>query len=275
VNIIYGSALSSAFGAGLGIPFFLAGVLHAKLPKSGNWMIWIKWGFTALIMSAGFYQISKGFSTLGYSEMDITIILTGLGLLGFAAFLGLKPPEESDRMALTKFIFALVFFAFGISAVVRGINPGLTQLTSNTPDISNPQTSAVLTKNTDHFEMLGNLKFFRDKDYAYNLAAAEKKPIFLDFYADWCANCKDFYVLAQENKELNRALGKAVLLKIKDTDAIFLDYSNKEQFRELQIGLPFFAVIAPNGKDLIFKTTNYKNTKGMVEAINSALSVSP
>ena len=56
-SIFYGSALSGAFGLGIGLPFFLAGILGSKLPGSGFWMNLIKWVFAIIIFIFAFSQL--------------------------------------------------------------------------------------------------------------------------------------------------------------------------------------------------------------------------
>jgi len=257
-SILYGSALSASFGAGLGVPFFLAGVLQAKLPRSGNWMTWIKYGFASLIAFAGFYQISKGFSVMEYTDMDITIIISGILLIFFAALLGLKPQERKDRMQFTKFLFALFLLAFGFASIILGINPR----TSGDRAVHSTESASRTPP-----EIIGNLTFYRDKEFAFTLAEKENKPIFLDFFAEWCTNCKEFYKIANDNPELNQALSNSVILKIYDTDKEFDEYAEMSDFQELRIGLPFFAVLKSDGETLIWKTTDYKDSRGMIRAL--------
>jgi thiol:disulfide interchange protein DsbD len=105
---------------------------------------------------------------------------------------------------------------------------------------------------------------------AFAEAREKGLPVFIDFYADWCTNCKDFYNLANENGELNGALRTgAVLLKIHDTDEAFHNYAKEEDFVELNIGLPFFAILSPDG-ELLWKSTNYRDSEGMIREIRRA-----
>ncbi|MDH5656710.1 MAG: thioredoxin family protein, partial [Spirochaetia bacterium] len=257
-TVLYGSLLSASFGAGLGVPFFLAGVLQAKLPRSGNWMMWVKYTFALLIAGAGFYQISKGFTVMEYSDMDISILILGVLLIFSAALLGLKPQEKKDPVLFTRFIFALLALAFGFSAVILGINPGLRRGSVH---------QEISSKKEVPPEVIAGLTFYRDVDSAFQIAEKENRRIFLDFYADWCTNCKEFYTIAEKNTELNRALSEAVIVKIYDTDDEFFNFSEQADFQELRIGLPFFAVLEPDGKTLIWKTTDYKDSRGMIRAL--------
>jgi len=116
-------------------------------------------------------------------------------------------------------------------------------------------------------EKIGDLLFFRNTDQAIKKSKSENKPLFIDFYAEWCINCKRFNELVANNAELSDALAQnAVLLKIYDTDPIFENYRKNPDFKELNIGLPLFVVQNPDGT-LKWKTMHYKDTKGMIQAV--------
>ena len=262
-QIAYGGLLSLSFGAGIGVPFFAAGVLGAKLPKSGRWMQIVKYGFGVLIFVIALYQLHKGFTTLGYDDMDVYMILGGIALLLLAVVAGLRPPQFSAddpryKRGLVRFYFALLALIFAAGLVVRGMNPWI-----GGGDAGDVAAAA------DEFEMIGDLKFYRNEAYALELAATQNKPVFIDFYADWCANCKDFQELTKTDARLNEALSQSVLLKIYDTDPVFEKYANDPRFSELQIGLPFFLVLDADG-EFVWKTVNYRDVAGMEAAIERA-----
>ena len=115
-------------------------------------------------------------------------------------------------------------------------------------------------------EITDNLKWFRNKEEAYSVAKSQNKKVFIDFYADWCTNCKEFAKLAISNPELNASLSQAVLLKIYDTDPDFKNYANDKGLSELQIGLPFFLITDSNAT-VLYKTTDYLQTKEMIKVL--------
>ncbi len=278
VYILYGGFLSAAFGAGLGIPFFLSGVLGARLPRSGAWMNRVKVTFAVLIFAAAIYQIYKGFTAMGYQELDILVLFLGLALIGLAAFLGLKPASREDRVAFTRFLFSLFALALGIAAVISGINPGLRNASgsaippkkeassNNGLPVYKLLSSEEMKRRSGQVdrEIIASLPFYRDGSFAFTRAHLDKKPLFLDFYADWCTNCKDFYRILASDTDLQKSLSGAVILKIKDTDPVFDTFLNDPRFPELKIGLPFFAILNSDGS-LRWKTTNYRDTRGMIE----------
>ncbi len=276
LNLGYGGILSASFGVGIGVPFFLAGILGSRLARPGRWMNYVKVSFALLIVLAALYQIHKGFFVLGYANMEIYTILLGLGLIALAAILGLRPPATSDRPALTRFLFALFALALGAGAVVRGVGWGAA--------LSSPPEGTVEDKKQEETwsreewkrreskvekEVIAGLIFYRDETFARQKAKAEGRALFVDFYADWCTNCKDFYRLVERDSRLKGSLSRAVILKIKDTDPVFPRYQEDPAYPELNIGLPFFLVFAPDGS-LHWRTSNYRDREGMIRAIQEA-----
>ncbi|EMG07933.1 thioredoxin-like protein [Leptospira interrogans serovar Grippotyphosa str. LT2186] len=115
-------------------------------------------------------------------------------------------------------------------------------------------------------ETKGNLSWHRIPSKAYAEGTETGKKVFIDFYADWCTNCKTFEELTQSDFALNDALQGAVLLKIKDQDPIFETYAKDPRFEELKIGLPFFVILDADG-NLLYKNTDYQDTSTMIQIL--------
>jgi thioredoxin:protein disulfide reductase len=94
------------------------------------------------------------------------------------------------------------------------------------------------------------------------------KPIFIDFYASWCANCTEFKKESASNERLNHALReKAIAVKLIDKEPEFEKFRASQEHRQLKIGLPYFAIITPEGK-LAWSGTDYKATQKMIAELN-------
>ena len=257
-NQVFTSTLElGIFGIGVGVPFFLFAVLGSAMPKSGTWMNLVKWIFGILIFSSSYYYFAKAtpaFTSFGTNA--IFLVLFGIFLFIFWFFRKIDwLPHRTKNSVL---VFSAILMLFGSVGILLPI-----QQFQNSRFIFAKRF--FLPRNAEK-EMHSGLFWFRNSRLAFEEAQKTNSKIFIDFYADWCSNCKAFERKIEAESDLKEALSKAILLRITDEDEEFLDYQNDPRFSELKIGLPFFVIT--NAKDqLIFKTTNYLNKKDMIESL--------
>ncbi|GBF51481.1 cytochrome C biogenesis protein transmembrane region [Leptospira ryugenii] len=238
------------FGLGVGFPFLMIGVFGFALPKSGKWMKYVQYGLAILILYFSYTYFEKsisGIKALYDSSVNIYILL----LLLFYLIVKVQDStlfltERVKRSLYLWTILLLSILLFRITIITE---------------------SPVGSAESLEIEQSGNLAWYRTFEAAKQKAQTEGKKIFIDFYADWCTNCKEFQKLTLTNVDLNQALAKdAILLKVYDTDPIFEEFANNPNYKELQIGLPFFLVLDSQGK-MVYKTNNYLASKEMIKAL--------
>ncbi|MBM9501403.1 thioredoxin family protein [Leptospira sp. 201903071] len=248
-SILLASFKMFLFGVGLGFPFLMIGVFGLSLPKSGKWMRWIQWVLGIFVLYFSYTYFQKALS--GWGVLDRSIPPAAAGVLILLICLYFFLPEDWDkykRMKKALFLGGVVLSAAGLVILLSGGLGG-----ASISGISETETK-------------GNLTWFRLPGKAYEEGKDSGKKVFIDFYADWCTNCKAFEELTLSDSSLNDALGNAVLLKIKDDDPVFETYARDPRFEELKIGLPFFVILDGEG-NLLFKTTDYQDTKTMIKIL--------
>jgi len=182
-----GAALKMlCFGLGLGIPFLLVGLFGVRLPKTGSWMRTVQWALGLLIAWFAYIYLEKGLSGYGFEEESIQLVFAGALLLLLAVYkLQAATTDAFQRMAQAVYV---LLAAVAFLALARGILPS-----SGTPRMATLAAAA----SGPAIEQKGNLTWFLDKNDALDAARQSGKPIFVDFYGSWCANCKEFEKMTQ------------------------------------------------------------------------------
>lgn len=262
-----GGVLMGGFGIGIGIPFFLVGIFSNKMPKAGSWMVYVKYALGLAILYFAFTYYMKG---MGVSHVKTGVafgILLGVVSIFASVYLGLFKNWSEEMMPAEKLkkALSLILLIFGIHFFYNGLaQSGLLLESSISGERIKLSTNKEFTE-----EIHGDLVWQRDLENAMVMAGKQNKPIFIDFYADWCANCVAFKKLSLRNNGLNKALKKAVLLKIYDTDKQFRIFQDDPLYAELKTGLPFFVILGPDGK-FFWKGTQYNAVNTMKNMIESA-----
>jgi len=65
-RVLLGTGVMFSFALGLGIPFFLVGTFAVSLPKSGAWMLGVKWFFGVVLAVVALYFLRTTVSPLGH-----------------------------------------------------------------------------------------------------------------------------------------------------------------------------------------------------------------
>lgn len=270
--VVRGIALMTSFGAGLGVPFLIVGLLSNRLPQSGTWLTKVKFVLGLPILYFAYTYYIKSLETLGVPTNVAHAMLVGVIAIVLAVFVGAfhstgdKPPQHLQLRRACGIILLVV----GIHFLYNGL--GNSGILIHRP--SSVQLAASTSSPADEVEMHGNLKWLRNISTARQLARTESKPLFVDFYATWCANCKAFNSLALKHKELNQALQKAILIKIYDTDPDFKTFQQDQRLPELRgVGgqpfLPLFVIYSPQG-EFLWKGQDYQAANTMIAQLERA-----
>ena len=280
---VRGIGLMAGFGMGLGIPFLVVGMVSNKLPQSGPWLTKVKFLLGIPILYFAYVYYLKGMETAVVPAHIAHAILVGVLAIAASVFLGLfqswEGPQSSGRLA--RRALAILLLVVGVHFVYNGLGqsgilipvPETGQQLANMAQARRAEGGEVGGDNAAPVEYSGNLRWLRDFDLAQESAKTQGKPLFVDFYATWCANCKAFQRLAVSNAELNNALQEAVLVKIYDTDQDFETFQRDRNYPELggvggQPFLPLFAIYTDQG-NLHWKGQNYRAVSTMVSQLQA------
>ncbi len=215
-----GALLFFVMGLGVGLPYlFLAtfsGFMN-RLPQSGIWMVWVKKLFGLLLIAVAIYflipQIERIYDKLGFF-LGLLGVFGGL-LLGFLD----HSPGDTRGFKIVRAVFGVLFIAFGIRSTDAAIHSKPSEI------------------NWVHYQ-----------GQTMEQLLADGKPVFIDFYADWCAPCKQ---LDRETFRDPSVVEMAKLLTMIKVDCTAPDQTTREFMSRFNVaGMPTLVFIGKSGKEL-------------------------
>ncbi len=269
-KVVYGSFLMAGFGAGLGVPFLIVGLFSTKLAKPGPWMTAVRVALGLVILYFSYDYFHKSLATAGVERAFANAIVIGAVLVFLSVLWGvfrtkIEPGPHAGwhkvkhACTIIMLVTGIFFLWTGLSR--SGVIPGGT---------SGVTLTAAPAGVAEDVEDSHGLLWQRDFAKAQEMARGRSLPIFVDFYAHWCANCKVFSHQAAEEGPLRDALESVVRAKIYDTDDVFKTFQNDPRYPELKRGLPFFLILSSDGEPL-WKGTDYKTHDVMISQISRAI----
>lgn len=182
---MFGFIVFFVMALGLGLPYLLLGTfssLLSKLPRSGEWMVWVKKLFGVVLVGAALFFLALAWvPKYVLYTLPPTLILGGI-YLGFM--------ESSGR---NRKIFSRVKRVVGIAGMIGGF-----------------LIIVNLTKPTVAWEPYSPEKLEQ--------AAAAGTPVVLDFTADWCVPCLELDRITFTDPEVIAALEPYGAIKVDLTD---------------------------------------------------------
>lgn len=279
---VLGALLLFIYALGIGVPFFLIGVFTVRLPKSGAWMEWVKSVFGIALLALAASYLRDGFPVLGETLTSSVAALGRVGAVSIAAALafigvGIGAIHLSFKEWLPKSLgVAAVLVAFlvrmaapidvpsaPIDLVVQGDLQSqvdsLEAAVAKADGVERDQLKEALSVAKKKLkelkagpEFVWALQYRADKsksaapfDDALAKAKADCRPVLIDFFADWCAACKELDTHTYVSPEVRAESERFVTVKVDGTvDHDVLD-GLYERFGVQ--GLPTVAFINPSG----------------------------
>jgi thiol:disulfide interchange protein DsbD len=232
-----GFLLFFVLSIGLGLPYIVLATFSSsisKLPRSGEWMEGVKIIFGLILIGMGLNTLSPLINKEVFNIIfPLYIILSGIYILLID-----KKGKNSVVFSKIKIVIAIIAIIYG----TWGLKP-------------ETQTEKV------EWKMLSSV------DDIENTIKTKNMPVMIDFYADWCAQCKELDEYTYTNKEvvdLSKSLNNIKIDLTKENKSITDKYGIK--------GLPVVLFINPNGDEIKeLRVTGFLKPQEFSKKINKLL----
>ncbi len=178
-NVLLGGLALFALGFGMGLPLLVIGFSAGKyLPRSGPWMTVIEKLFAFLLLGLAIWMLSR------ILPAGFTLFLWACLLLITAVYLFFVGEVFSKAWRYFARFLGIFLAVYGFVLFV-GVAMSYTS-----PFYPFEKVQAFI-----HPQAFQKTDFIVVQDMAHlsallEQAAAEKRPVLLDFYADWCESCR-------------------------------------------------------------------------------------
>jgi thioredoxin:protein disulfide reductase len=215
-DVMFGVKTMFALSIGLGFPYlFLAAFsnLLQRLPRSGDWMVWVKKVFGVILLSVGVFYLVIGLAA------DLSSWVLPAGLIAGGAYLGFFAGGAMGKPAFRRMQMAL-----GTLAALAG-------------------AWVILTTPKAPLELQA---FDQSRLEA---GFAEGKIAMVDFSADWCVPCHELERITFTDEDV-KSLARS--FHVYQVDLTRLDSPEAERWRKDYgvRGVPTVIFLTPDGREV-------------------------
>ncbi|MEY4577464.1 MAG: hypothetical protein RL701_2167 [Pseudomonadota bacterium] len=222
-NVAFGALALFTYALGLGLLFWLVGTFSVSLPKSGQWLEWVKSVFGIVMVVAALYYLRDlipGLMDLAKHTPQFLLLGAGLFVAGIA--LGAIHLSFHDHGA------ARVRKALGVTLSVVGL--------------------AALVGYTQVVPEGAQIAWGDDYNAAVTRARTEQKPLLVDFGASWCGACKELEQKTFSDPRVVRESGRFVPVRIDLSPGKNTPEKQEILATYAQRGLPFVVLHKPSNE---------------------------
>jgi thiol:disulfide interchange protein DsbD len=254
-SVVLGFALFFVLALGLGAPFLVLGIFSGsirRLPRSGAWMVWVRKIFGFILLAMAVYFVKNLFPAAVAYHLTLALIMLLAGI--YLAWID-TVPAMGKLFSYVRSIVGIIFFAIALYAAVTGVQSGIGNIRIHPAGGS---TSGIIQWQPYSESMLSQ-------------ASRETKPVFIDFYADWCAPCKELDMHTFAAPEVVERSKEFVMLKVDLTSA---GRPQAEALRKKYSarGVPTLVFLKPDGREIPeLRGTGFESKEVFLEKMNKAL----
>ncbi|MEI8185522.1 MAG: protein-disulfide reductase DsbD [Chlorobiaceae bacterium] len=205
-DVFLGGLALFSMAVGMSVPLLLVGLSAGSLlPKAGAWMIGVKYVFGLLLIAVAVWMVSPVLA------VQAVMLAWSFFAILCAVFLGVfnAAPEKisiAHRFGKTA---GIVLFIIGVLELV-GAASGAT----NVLEPLSQFRKASLSASGSGEERMLHFTRIRSQEELDRILQSAKKPVMLDFYADWCVACKEMDRFTFHDPKVIEHLNGLTLLQV-------------------------------------------------------------
>ena len=203
---ILGFFMFFVLAIGLGIPFVVLAIFSGslqRLPRSGAWMVWVRTIFGFILTAVAIYFIHP----LIHNELwYMALLATNFILAGI--YLAWIEPSKTPGMLfpVVRNLVGMGFVLLGLFLGIEGLNAHIrTQLTEFASSLQPSNGSSI---------QVPEIAWEPYSEQKIQQAIQEGRPVFIDFFADWCIPCKELDKFTFQDKTIIDLSKNFVNLKV-------------------------------------------------------------
>ena len=240
---VLGGVALFAMSLGMGAPLLAIGTGAGKLlPRAGDWMNTIKAVFGVLLLAVALWMLER------ILPAAIALGLWGLLLIVSSIYMGALDSLPPDATGWRRFwkgigLALLVWGGLLLVGAASGSSDSLQPLRGMVSSSSGVTAGGAVEAKAQ----FTTIKGLADLQTAVANASRQGRPVMLDFYADWCVDCRKLERYTFSDPQVQAALENTLLLK---ADVTANDPVDRELMRHFGIiGPPAILFFDPSGEE--------------------------
>lgn len=270
-DVVLGGMALFVMSLGMGVPLLLIGASAGSLlPKAGTWMNAVKAVFGVLMLAVAIWLLER------ILPPSITLVLWSALLIVSAIYMRAVDTLADSASGWQRFwkgtgilvmLYGIAIFIGSLTGATNIFNP-LEKITASAQYVSTNAGSG----RTEHELKFEEVKGLAELDDAMSRASSEGRPVFVDFYADWCVECVRMENTTFKSAAVFEAFADYKLLRLDVTANDELDKAVLKNFG--LFGPPAFLFFGLDGQELKhLRVIGYQDEAEFTETIQKATKI--